>query len=486
MTSNNRPLDVIILAAGQGTRMKSSRPKVLHEVAGHAMVAWAVRSARELEARQVVVVTGHGADQVEAALAESGVTFARQEKQRGTADAFLCGTAVLEHRDGDILVLYGDTPLLQTETLQGLLHDHHEKNHAMTVLTGELIDATGYGRILRDPADREQLLGIIEQKDATEEQKKISEFNSGVYLFDKSAPDLAARIENNNAAGEYYLTDILALYRAEGKSVGAHKLKSHEEVLGANDRAGLAQLEGIARRRIREFHYKNGVSIPFPETVFIEDTVIIENDVIIEAGVILNGNTIIRKGSRIGAYSVITNSELGEGVVIQPHSVIEGASVGKESRVGPFARLRDGSELGDHVHIGNFVETKATTLEDGVKAGHLSYLGDVTIGSETNIGAGTIIANFDGINKHRTQIGAGSFIGSHSTIIAPRTLGKATFVAAGSTIHKDIPEGTLAVARSQQKNIEDWSHRYWSGFGDKLDKKLPVLSAWLKEQTKSD
>lgn len=485
MTSNKRPLDVIILAAGQGTRMKSSRPKVLHEVAGRAMVAWAVRAARELEARQVVVVTGHGADQVEAALHESGVTFAKQEKQRGTADAFLCGTAALQQHDGDILVLYGDTPLLRAETLKAMRDDHNTREQAMTVLTAELPDATGYGRILRDENNPEHVTGIVEQKDANDSQRKITEFNSGVYLFDNRAPELAARIENNNAAGEYYLTDILSLYRAADKKVGAYKIDNHEEVLGANDRAGLAQLEAIVRRRIREYHYKNGVSIPFPETVFIEDTVIIEPDVLIEAGVILNGNTTIGKGSRIGAYSVIGYSKLGEGVIIQPHSVIEGASIDKGSRVGPFARLREGSELGEHVHIGNFVEIKASTLENGVKAGHLAYLGDITIGQETNVGAGTIIANFDGMNKHRSHIGAGSFIGSNSTIISPRILGKGSFVAAGSTLSNDVPEGALAVARGQQKNIEHWSLRYWSQFGEKLDKKLPYLADWLKENKQS-
>lgn len=481
MTDTNRPLDVVILAAGQGTRMKSSLPKVLHPVAGRPMVAWAVKAARELGARNVVVVTGHGAAAVEAALAGSGVVFARQEQQLGTGHAFLAGMDALEdHREADVLVLYGDTPLLRTETLRDLLADHRERSGAFTVLTGVLPDATGYGRIIRDAQGNVER--IVEQKDATPEERTVGEFNSGVYLMDARANELAHRITNENASGEYYLTDLLGLYRAEGAEAHAFRLSDPDEVMGANDRTGLAEAENIIRARITQAHMRAGVTIHMPETVYIEDTVVLGRDVTLEPGVILRGDTRVADGAEIGAYSVITDSVLGEGVIVKPHSVLEGAQVGARSDVGPFARLRPGTVLGEAVHIGNFVETKNAQLAQGVKAGHLAYLGDVSIGDETNVGAGTIIANFDGVNKHPSRIGAGVFIGSNSTIVAPRVIGDAAFIAGGSTVHDDVPEGALAVARGKQRNLEGWSHRYWSGLREKVQTKLPWLAGWLDRQ----
>lgn len=481
MTDTNRPLDVVILAAGQGTRMKSSLPKVLHPVAGRPMVAWAVKAARELGARNVVVVTGHGAEAVEAALAGSGVVFARQEQQLGTGHAFLAGMDALDdHREADVLVLYGDTPLLRTETLRDLLADHRERSGAFTVLTGVLPDATGYGRIIRDAQGNVER--IVEQKDATPEERAVGEFNSGVYLMDARANELAHRITNENASGEYYLTDLLGLYRAEGAEAHAFRLSDPDEVMGANDRTGLAEAENIIRARITQAHMRAGVTIHMPETVYIEDTVVLGRDVTLEPGVILRGDTRVADGAQIGAYSVVTDSVLAEGVVVKPHSVLEGAQVGARSDVGPFARLRPGTVLGEAVHIGNFVETKNAQLAQGVKAGHLAYLGDVSIGDETNVGAGTIIANFDGVNKHPSRIGAGVFIGSNSTIVAPRVIGDAAFIAGGSTVHDDVPEGALAVARGKQRNLEGWSHRYWSGLRDKVQTKLPWLAGWLDRQ----
>ncbi|GHG34134.1 UDP-N-acetylglucosamine diphosphorylase/glucosamine-1-phosphate N-acetyltransferase [Deinococcus indicus] len=481
MTDTNRPLDVVILAAGQGTRMKSSLPKVLHPVAGRPMVAWAVKAARELGARNVVVVTGHGAEAVEAALAGSGVVFARQEQQLGTGHAFLAGMDALDdHREADVLVLYGDTPLLRTETLRDLLADHRERSGAFTVLTGVLPDATGYGRIIRDAQGNVER--IVEQKDATPEERAVGEFNSGVYLMDARANELAHRITNENASGEYYLTDLLGLYRAEGAEAHAFRLNDPDEVMGANDRTGLAEAENIIRARITQAHMRAGVTIHMPETVYIEDTVVLGRDVTLEPGVILRGDTRVADGAQIGAYSVVTDSVLAEGVVVKPHSVLEGAQVGARSDVGPFARLRPGTVLGEAVHIGNFVETKNAQLAQGVKAGHLAYLGDVSIGDETNVGAGTIIANFDGVNKHPSRIGAGVFIGSNSTIVAPRVIGDAAFIAGGSTVHDDVPEGALAVARGKQRNLEGWSHRYWSGLRDKVQTKLPWLAGWLDRQ----
>lgn len=479
MTAIERPLDVVILAAGQGTRMKSALPKVLHPVAGRPMVAWAVKAARELGARNVVVVTGHGAERVEEALSGEPVVFARQEQQLGTGHAFLCGVDRLDDPGGaDVLVLYGDTPLLRTETLRALLDDHRNRDSALTILSGELPDATGYGRIIRD-ADG-NVARIVEQKDTTPEERAVQEFNSGVYVMDARAPELARRITNQNAAGEYYLTDLLGLYRAEGARAAAFKLADSDEVQGANDRRGLADLGATLQTRINTAHMAAGVTIQAPHTVFIEDTVQIGRDVTIEPGVLLRGQTRIEDGAVIGAYSVVTDSVLGAGVVVKAHSVLEGAQVGAGSDVGPFARLRAGTVLGAGVHIGNFVETKNARLDDGVKAGHLAYLGDVSIGQETNVGAGTIVANFDGVNKHQSAIGAGVFIGSNSTIIAPRTVGNAAFIAAGSAVHDDVPEGALAVARGKQRNLDGWSRRYWHGMRDRVQVKLPWLAAWLE------
>lgn len=481
MTQTERPLDVVILAAGQGTRMKSALPKVLHPVAGRPMVAWAVRAAQELGARNVVVVTGHGAGQVEAALEGSGVRFARQERQLGTGHAFLVGAQALGNtRDADVLVLYGDTPLLRTETLHELIADHHARDSALTILTGELPDATGYGRIIRDAEG--QVERIVEEKAATPGEKAVREFNSGVYVMDGRATELARRITNDNAAGEYYLTDLLALYRGEGARVGAFRLVDADEVLGANDRTGLAGAEAILRRRINTAHMRAGATLQDPDTIRIEDTVTLGRDVTVEPGVILRGGTKVADGVTLGAYSVVTDSVLEEGVNVKPHSVLEGAQVGAGSDVGPFARLRPGTVLGAGVHIGNFVETKNARLDAGVKAGHLTYLGDVSIGAETNVGAGTIVANFDGVQKHQSRVGAGVFIGSNSTLIAPRVIGNAAFIAAGSAVHEDVPEGALAVARGKQRTLAGWSRRYWGGLREQVREKLPWLAGWLERQ----
>ncbi|ABF46261.1 UDP-N-acetylglucosamine pyrophosphorylase [Deinococcus geothermalis DSM 11300] len=481
MTHKERPLDVVILAAGQGTRMKSALPKVLHPVAGRPMVAWAVKAAKALGARDIVVVTGHGAEQVEAALAGSGVRFARQAQQLGTGNAFLVGAEALRHQgDADILVLYGDTPLLRPETLRALLADHRAHNSALTILTAELPDATGYGRILRDADGHVER--IVEEKAATPEEKAVREFNSGVYVLDARAPELARRITNDNPAGEYYLTDLLELYRQEGAQVRAFKLHDPDEVMGANDRVQLAQAAAVLRRRINTAHMQAGVTLQDPSTIQIEDTVTLGRDVTLEPGVILRGQTRVADGVTIGAYSVVTDSVLEEGVIVKPHSVLEGAHVGKGSDVGPFARLRPGTVLEESVHIGNFVETKNARLAEGVKAGHLAYLGDVTIGAETNVGAGTIIANFDGVHKHQSTVGAGVFIGSNATLIAPRVIGDAAFIAAGSAVHADVPEGALAIARGKQRTLEGWSRRYWSGMHEGVRKKLPWLAGWLERQ----
>ncbi|ADV66840.1 bifunctional UDP-N-acetylglucosamine diphosphorylase/glucosamine-1-phosphate N-acetyltransferase GlmU [Deinococcus maricopensis] len=474
------PLDVVILAAGQGTRMRSKLPKMLHPVAGRPMVGWSVNAAKTLGARDIIVVTGHGADQIETALAPEGVRFVRQDRQLGTGHAFLVAARALQG-GADVLLLYGDTPMLPPETLARMLEQHRTHGSALTVLTSELPDATGYGRIIRD--ENGEVARIVEEKAANPEEKRVREFNSGVYVMDDRAPALAERITDDNPAGEYYITDLIALYRGEGAPVQAFRIPDAGEVMGANDRAQLAVLERLMRERINARHMRDGVTITDPASTYIEDTVRIARDATIQPGVILRGRTVIGEDAVIGAYSVIEDSEIGAGAVIKPHSMLEGAVVGSGSDVGPFARLRAGANLAGGVHIGNFVEVKNATLHEGVKAGHLAYLGDVTIGAETNVGAGTIIANFDGVNKHRTDIGAGVFIGSNSTLIAPRAVGDAAFIAAGSTVHEDVPEGALAVARGKQRTVTGWSRRYWNGVRAQVERKLPWLAGWLARQS---
>jgi bifunctional UDP-N-acetylglucosamine pyrophosphorylase / glucosamine-1-phosphate N-acetyltransferase len=491
-----RPLDVVILAAGQGTRMRSKLPKMLHPVLGRPMVAWSVRLAQGLGARDIVVVTGHGADQVEAALAPMNVKFARQAKQLGTGHAFLMAGGVLQG-GADVLLLYGDCPMLPLATLEALIAAHREGCNAMTVLTSVLPDASGYGRIVRGEGG--EVLRIAEEKGATVQERAVREFNSGVYVMDAAAPELAAEIGNDNAAGEYYITDLLSLYQQRGARVAAFQIADAGEVMGANDRVQLSTLETLMRHRVNERHMRLGVTLQDPATTTIQDEVLIGQDSVIAAGVHLLGATVLGEnveigpgamiqgsrlgnGVRVGPYSIVTDSVLEAGSLVHAHSIVQGAQVAGGSDVGPFARLRPGTVLEQGVHIGNFVETKNAHLATGVKAGHLAYLGDVKIGSETNIGAGTIVANYDGLNKHQTTIGAGVFVGSNSTIVAPRSLGDAAFVAAGSTLTQDVPEGAMAVARGQQRTIEGWSRRYWKGFGERVGIKLPWLAAWISRQ----
>ncbi len=478
-------LAVVILAAGQGTRMKSKLPKMLHEVAGRPLLGHVIERAKELGPERIVVVTGHGADAIETHFKDAGVIFARQLEQLGTAHAFLCAQSALEGHDGDVFVLYGDTPLMTSDTLRGALEAHRvggvNKNGAgMTVITGVLDDATGYGRIVRD--ERGDVQRIVEQKAASEDEQRIREWNSGMYVFDASAFALAADIGNDNAANEYYLTDILAAYRQRGSSVVAFQAES-SQLEGCNDRVQLAKADKILRDRIRERWMRAGVTMRDPSSTYIDDTVNIEPDVILEPGVMLTGSTFIASGSVICAYSIIQDARLEGAVRIKAHSVLEGAVLKTGVEAGPFARLRKGTVLESGVHVGNFVEIKNSHLQPGAKAGHLAYIGDATVGREVNFSAGAITANFDGLNKHRTTIGDGAFIGTNATLIAPMTVADGGFVAAGSTISKNVPEAALAVARSEQKTLEGWSERYWTKKleGANTDK-LPVIRRWLERR----
>jgi bifunctional UDP-N-acetylglucosamine pyrophosphorylase / glucosamine-1-phosphate N-acetyltransferase len=477
-------LSVVILTAGQGTRMKSGLPKGLHEVAGVPMLGHVIARAQELkvssESEEIVIVTGHGADQIEGYFSDAGVTFARQDRQLGTAHAFLCAASALEGREGDIVVLYGDTPLVRRETLEAALSAHRASGAGMTVITGVLEDATGYGRIVHD--EHGDVVRIVEQKSATPEELLIREWNSGMYIFDSSAFSLARRIGHTNPAGEYYLTDILELYRAEGKHVQSF-VGDSDELHGVNDRVQLAAAERVMRDRVRENLMRGGVTMRDPATTYVDAGVQIEADVILEPGVTICGSCFIGTGSVIGAYSILRDVRLEASVHVKPHSVLEGATVGAGCDVGPFARLRPGTVLKDGVHVGNFVEIKNSTLLEGAKAGHLAYIGDASVGREVNFSAGAITANYDGVHKHRTVIEDGAFVGTNATLVAPVHLHEGAFVAAGSTITTDLPEGALGVTRATQKTIEDWSQRYWTRKLENVKPgKLPVIQRWLERR----
>lgn len=478
-------LAVVILAAGQGTRMKSALPKVLHRAAGREMLGHVVRAARSLEPSRVVIVTGHGADQVEARFADAGVQFVRQLEQLGTAHAFLQARSALEGFDGEILVLYGDTPMLRPETLRGVLEAHRAAHAGMTAITAVLENPTGYGRIIRDQNGDVQR--IVEEKAANLAERAVKETNSGVYVFSSRAMELAAGITNDNPAHEFYLTDILERYRAVGDRVIGHLVDDSTELLGINDRVQLAFAEKVLRDRTRNRFMREGVTMIDPTSTYIDDTVSIEQDVTLHPGVLLEGQTRIARGCVIGPHSRLTNAILEEHVTVHGWTVIQDSSLGPQSDVGPFARFRPGVRLEREVHIGNFVEVKNSTLGAGSKAGHLAYLGDADIGEEVNIGAGTITANYDGLGKYRSSIGSGSFIGSNATIIAPRTIGEGAYIAAGSAVHDDVPDGALAVARGKQRNLPGWSERFWRKGLEKLAaQKFPFLRRWLASRPRHE
>ena len=449
---------VVILAAGKGTRMKSSRPKVLHELLGRPMISYPVAAARESGAERVVVVVGHGAEEVKRALAGSGVEFALQERQLGTAHALAQARGALEDFDGVVVVTSGDTPLVRAETLRSLAGALAETGgRGMALLTLTLADPTGYGRVVRGPDGR--VARIVEEKDAGPEERAIREVNSGVYAFDRRVWELLGRVGNENAQGEYYLPDLVALYLEEGLPVLAVPAADPSELLGANDRAQLAEVEGVLLDRLRSRWMREGVRMHLPGTVYLEPGVALAPDVVLEPGVVLAGETRVGQGARVGAYSVVRDSVVEAGAEVRPHSVLEGAHLKPGAVAGPFARLRPGAVLEEGAFAGNFVEVKNSRLGRGVKAGHLAYLGDAEVGEGTNVGAGVITANYDGERKHKTKIGPRAFIGSNSVLIAPVEIGEEGFVAGGSAINRDVPPGSLAIARSRQRVVEGWVWR---------------------------
>ena len=444
-------LDIVILAAGQGTRMRSALPKVLHPVAGQSMLGHVIATARQLSPDRIHVVIGHGADEVRQRLAADDLNFVVQAEQLGTGHAVAQALPALSAER--VLILYGDVPLIEVATLERLLHKVGAQQIAL--LTVNLDDPTGYGRIVRD--DQGVVQAIVEHKDASAEQKLITEGNTGILAVPgERLGDWLGRLSNSNAQGEYYLTDVIAMAVADGLVVATEQPLDAMEVQGANDRRQLAELERHYQLRAAHRLMAQGVTLRDPARFDLRGEVTVGRDVLIDINVILEGKVVIEDGVEIGPNCVIRDSTLRRGAVIKANSHLEGAELGEGADCGPFARLRPGAALGAKAHVGNFVEVKNSQLGEGAKAGHLAYLGDADIGSRTNIGAGTITCNYDGANKFRTVLGEDVFIGSNSSLVAPVSLGDGATTGAGSVITADVPAGTLALGRARQALIEGW------------------------------
>src|SRR5918994_5922285 len=448
-------LHVVILAAGKGTRMKSARPKVLHHVAGRPMIDYVMRAAQSLAPRTTTVVVGHMKELLRQGLEQyPNLSFATQDPQLGTGHALLQTSGVLEGRNGFVLLLSGDVPLLKGHTLAALVQKHQESKVAATVLTALVEQPYGYGRVVRVKG---KISRIVEERDASPTQRKIREINSGVYVF-SLAPlfDALRGLATGNAQGEYYLTDLISTYRRRRLGVETVVLDDPNEIRGINSRSELAEASRIVRQKKNEELMAAGVTIEDPATTYVDDDVVIGTDTVIHPGVHLEGRTQIGKACEIHAGVRIVNSVLDDRVTVQNFCVIHGSRLGTGVTVGPFAHIRPDSELRESVHIGNFVELKKATLGKGTKAGHLSYLGDAIIGENVNVGAGTITCNYDGKTKSVTTIEDGAFIGSDSQLVAPITVGKGAYVGTGATLRENVPAGALAVTAGKQRNIEGW------------------------------
>jgi bifunctional UDP-N-acetylglucosamine pyrophosphorylase / glucosamine-1-phosphate N-acetyltransferase len=451
-------LAVVIMAAGKGTRLKSGRPKVLHEIGGKPLLAHVITAAAAVvPADHIYVVVGHQADRVRETVASSGVHFVEQKEQRGTGHAIQCARQAVAGYE-NILVLSGDVPLIRPETVEGLWRFHQEQNAAMTLLTTSPEDPTGYGRVLRASPKAAEVEAIVEQKALTADQQRISEINAGIYAF-QTAPLFAHldKLTANNAHAELYLTDTARLLRAAGERVVALEVADATEVLGANTLAELALLDAALRAENARRLMDAGVTIFRPETCVIDAAVQVSPDTVIEPFVQLLGSTIIGTGCRIRSYTVIENCTLGDFIEVRQNCVLTESAIADGAKIGPFAHMRSGSQIGEQVHIGNFVETKKTRLGKGAKANHFAYLGDSEIGARSNIGAGTIFCNYDGVNKHQTSIGESVFVGSNSTLVAPVTIADGAYIGAASCITKDVPADALAVGRARQVTKEGWA-----------------------------
>jgi bifunctional UDP-N-acetylglucosamine pyrophosphorylase/glucosamine-1-phosphate N-acetyltransferase len=449
---------IAIMAAGKGTRLKSKRPKVLHEIGGKPLLEHVIKAAAQIvPAGHIFTIIGHEADSVRAAVQHTGVGFVLQAEQRGTGHAVMSAREKLKDFD-HVLVLSGDVPLIFAETIQQLLDFHLAQRASMTILTAVPEDATGYGRIIRKNSRSADVKAIVEQKSLNKAQAKTKEINSGIYAF--ATRDLwqhIDRITTNNAHGEFYLTDMAALLVKAKKKVVALPAANVIEVLGANTLAEIVLLDASLRQQKCAALLASGVTIFRPETCVIDAEVEIGPDTVVEPFVQILGNTRIGQDCRIRSFCVINNSEIADGVNIKPGCIFDEAKVARGAVIGPYSHLRPGSDIGENAHVGNFVETKKTRLGKGSKANHLTYLGDSEIGDGVNVGAGTITCNYDGVHKHLTRIEDGVFVGSDSTLVAPVTLGKGAYIAAASCITEDVPADSLALGRSKQVIKEGWA-----------------------------
>nr|WP_294695602.1 bifunctional UDP-N-acetylglucosamine diphosphorylase/glucosamine-1-phosphate N-acetyltransferase GlmU [uncultured Friedmanniella sp.] len=483
---------VVVLAAGEGKRMRSARSKLLHEVAGHSLLSYAVTAATQLQPQHVVVVVGHLRDQVEAHLAEIAphVTTVVQEEQRGTGHAVQVALAGLPELQGNVVVTYGDVPMLDGDTLSGLLADHQVSGAGVTVLTARVGDPTGYGRVVRDPSGHVE--AVVEHRDASAAQREISEINSGIYVFEAETLKRGlAELRPDNAQGELYLTDVLASARRAGRPVRAHLTEDAWLTEGVNDRIQLSRINREMNRRILERWMRAGVTVIDPATTWVHASVDLGTDVTLLPGTSLEGATSVAAGAVVGPDTTLVDVEVGANATVsRTHGSL--AVIGADTSVGPFAYLRPGTRLGTGAKIGTFVETKNAQLAAGAKVPHLSYVGDAVIGEGANIGAGVIFANYDGVHKATTTVGAFSFVGSNSVLTAPVTIAAGAYVAAGSTITSDVEIGALAVSRGRQRNVAGWVVRKRAGTKTAraaeaaMDRAEPVVVAPLQDQQTHD
>jgi bifunctional UDP-N-acetylglucosamine pyrophosphorylase / glucosamine-1-phosphate N-acetyltransferase len=458
LTSGMSRFAIAIMAAGKGTRLKSKHPKVLHEVGGKPLLAHVISAASQVVApAEIYAIIGHEADRVRAAVSGTGVQFVLQSEQRGTGHAIMTAADALKNYD-HVLVLSGDAPLIASQTISGIRDFHLAQGAAMTILSARLEDPSGYGRVIRKSLGSDEVQAIVEQKSLKKGQEKIHEINSGFYAFaTKPLFDHIDELGTANTHGEFYLTDMAAILKRAGARVVAVETTNPHEVLGSNTRAELVALDRYMRMAKCHQLMAAGVTIYYPESSVIDADVEIGADTVIEPFVQLLGRTRIGADCRVRSYSVIKDSEIGDAVIVRPETVMDEARIGAGAIIGPFSHLRPGSDIGEAAHVGNFVETKKITLGKNSKANHLSYLGDAEIGSGVNVGAGTITCNYDGVNKHKTVIEDGVFVGSDATLVAPVRIGKGAYVAAASCITENVPAESLALGRARQTVKEGWA-----------------------------
>lgn len=446
----------VILAAGMGTRMKSKMPKVLHKVCGKPLSKWVIDASKAAGADKVCAVVGHKAETVKEVLGDV-CEFALQAEQKGTGHAVMQAIDVIKNSKGEVVILNGDTPLITAETINKAIEYHKNNGNQATVITAILDDATGYGRIVRD--NDGSVLKIVEQKDASEEEKKINEVNSGMYVFDAQSLVYALdKITPNNAQGEYYLTDTLEILLSAGKKIGGYAISDNDEIRGINDRVQLNEAEKIMQKRINEYHMRNGVTMRNPESVYIEDGVEIGNDTEICQNVTIKSGTKIGSDCVIGSGSMLDRAVIHDGVDVLSSVILE-SEVDEGTHVGPFAYIRPNCHVGKEVKVGDFVELKNSNIDDGTKISHLTYIGDSDVGKRVNFGCGTVTCNYDGKKKYRITIGDDCFVGCNTNFVSPINVGDGVYIAAGSTITEDIPENSLSIARARQINKEGWKDK---------------------------